>query len=346
MTSHVIVCGLGRTGFKILCLLREQEAEVVGVSDRPLDYRHASHELHRDLNPDLNRDLNPELNIVVGDLRSPQTLIDAGVHEAHTLVLASGDDALNLAILTQARVLNPSIRIVNRLFNASLGQQLDRTLPDHVSMSVSALAAPVFAFAALGNRAIGQLRLDRQAWPIHEEMIHEHHPWLGIPLHELWENRSRMFIYYLPAQNQTDFISAMYEGRRVERGDRIILATQPNVQSSQQTIVHAFQGVWTSLTHLHQQIRPTIIVLLALLVTIVTATLTYVTVNFDVSIVDALYFSVGMITGAGGNEGVAEEAPESVKVFTVVMMLLGTGVIGVCYALLNDLILGTRFRRL
>ncbi|MEM9451633.1 MAG: NAD(P)-binding protein [Cyanobacteria bacterium P01_E01_bin.6] len=330
MNSHVIVCGLGRTGFKILCLLKEQDAEVVGVNDRPLRGIPSSSSSH----------------FIIGDLRSPQTLIDAGIHNAHTLVLASGDDALNLAILTQARVLNPSIRIVNRLFNTSLGQQIDRTLPDHVSMSVAALAAPVFAFAALGNRAIGQLRLKRQSWPIHEEVIDAHHPWLGRHLHELWESRSRMFIYYLPAQNQTDFISAMYEGRCIELGDRLILATQPNVQSSQQTIAHVIQGVLTSLNHFQQQIRPTIIVLFALLATIVTATLTYVTVNFNVSVVDALYFSVGMITGAGGNEGVAEQSPESIKVFTVIMMLLGTGVIGVCYALLNDLVLGTRFRKM
>ena len=330
MNAHVIVCGLGRTGFKIFCLLKEQDAEVIGIHDRPLCRDHQPY----------------ASDIIVGDPRSPQTLIDAGVHDAHTLVLAGGDDALNLATLTQARVLNPTIRIVNRLFNTSLGSRLDRTLPDHVSMSVAALAAPVFAFAALGSCAIGQLRLNRQPWPIHEEMIDEHHPWLGRPLHELWENRGRMFIYYLPAQNPTDLISAMYEGRCIELGDRLILATQPNIQSSRQTMMQVVQGMLTSINHFQQQIRPTVLVLLALLLTIMTATLTYVTVSLNVSVVDALYFSVGMITGAGGNEGVAEQAPEAIKVFTVVMMLVGTGVIGICYALLNDLILGTRFRRL
>ena len=58
---------------------------------------------------------------------------------------------------------------------------------------------------------------------------------------------------------------------------------------------------------------------------------------------DALYFSVGMITGAGGQEQVAEKAPDSIKIFTSVMMLVGAGVIGIYYALLNDFILGTRF---
>ena len=103
---------------------------------------------------------------------------------------------MNLAVLTQARVLNPHIRVVNRLFNASLGDRLDHSLSDHFSMSVSALSAPIFAFAALGNRAIGQLQLFKQTWAIREEYVDEDHPWLGRPLSELWEDRSRMLIYY------------------------------------------------------------------------------------------------------------------------------------------------------
>lgn len=51
-----------------------------------------------------------------------------------------------------------------------------------------------------------------------------------------------------------------------------------------------------------------------------------------------------MITGAGGKE-VAEHAPDSIKLFTAVMMLVGAAVIGICYALLNDFVLGTRFKQ-
>ena len=80
---------------------------------------------------------------------------------------------------------------------------LDQTLSNRVSISVPALAAPVFAFAALGSQAIRQLR------PIHKEYIDEHHPWFERKLSELWENRSRMLIYYLPVKGQTDLISAV-----------------------------------------------------------------------------------------------------------------------------------------
>jgi Trk K+ transport system NAD-binding subunit len=179
MKPRIIVCGLGATGRRIFNLLKQQGAEVVGISHSPLPQESPG-------------------QIIVGPLDSPATLQAAGIQSAQTLVLATRNDALNLAVLTQARVLNPQIRVINRLFNPALGQRVDQTLANHVSLSVSALAAPIFAFAALGNRAIGQLRLFDQTWPIEEIIIDADHPWLGLPLGELWDDPRRM-LDLLPA---------------------------------------------------------------------------------------------------------------------------------------------------
>lgn len=130
MKPKIIVCGLGRTGYKIYSLLRQQGAEVVGISDRSITTR-------------------PNETIVVGDPRAATTLIQAGIKQAQTLVLANNDDALNLAILTQARAIAPRIRIINRLFNQTLGERLDITLSNHFSMSVAALAAPILPLPLL-----------------------------------------------------------------------------------------------------------------------------------------------------------------------------------------------------
>ncbi|GAB4181034.1 MAG: potassium channel protein [Coleofasciculaceae cyanobacterium] len=325
MKPRIIVCGLGRTGYKIFGLLRQQGAAVVGIHHKPL--------------------CNAQEDAIVGDLRSASTLLAAGIENSQTLVLASNDDALNLAILTQARILNPRIRIINRLFNTGLGDRLDQTLPNHVSLSVSALAAPVFAFTALGNKAIGQLRLFNQTWPIYEEVIHDHHPWIGRRLGELWDDRSRMLIYYLPVKGRVVLVSAVVEGRQLQVGDRLIVGTQPNVRSRRKSWPRKLLKVLTNLRQFQTHAQPMLVVTLTLLVMIFLATLTYVCVDGNISIVDALYFSVGMITGAGGQEQVAEKAPNSIKLFTVVMMLVGTGVIGICYALLNDFVLGTRFKQ-
>jgi Trk K+ transport system NAD-binding subunit len=325
MKPRIIVCGLGRTGYKIFCLLRQQGAAVVGISSQPL--------------PDEGDDL------VIGDVRAASTLRRAGIKEAQTLILSCNDDALNLAILTQARVLNPQIRIINRLFNTSLGDRLDQTLPDHVSMSVAALAAPVFAFAALGNEAIGQLRLFNQTWPIYEEVIKENHPWMGRRLSDLWDERSRMLIYYLPVKGQVDLVSAVVHGRKLQPGDRLIIGIQPSVRTSRKSLLQKLLKVLTNLRQFQQHGQPLVVVTFILLVTIFLSTLTYTCFELKTSFIDALYFSVGMITGAGGNEAVTEQAPASIKFFTVVMMLVGAAIVGICYALLNDFVLGTRFKQ-
>lgn len=325
MKPRIIVCGLGRTGYKIFALLRQQGAAVVGIHYKPL--------------------LGEEEDIVIGDLRSASTLQRAGIQTAKTLVLASNDDALNLAILTQARILNPRIRIINRLFNSGLGDRLDQTLPDHVSLSVSALAAPVFAFAALGNKAIGQLRLFHQTWPIYEEVIHQNHPWIGRCLSDLWDDRSRMLIYYLPVKGRVALVSGVIEGRKLQVGDRLIIGTQPNVRSRRKSWLRKLLKVLTNLRQFHNHAQPILVVTLTLFVMIFLATLTYVCFDRNISVIDALYFSVGLITGAGGQEQVVEKAPDSIKLFTVVMMLVGAGVIGICYALINDFVLGSRFKQ-
>lgn len=326
MKPRIIVCGLGRTGYKIFSLLRQQGTLVVGMAQQPIP--------------------GEEGNIVVGDPRSTATLMAAGIQDAHTLVLCGADDALNLAVLVQARLLNPKVYIVNRLFNSSLGDRLDRTLSAHVTMSVSSLVAPVFAFAAMGSQAIGQLDLFYQTWPMFEEYIDERHPWNGLKLRDLWDDRSRMLIYYLPDREQMDLVSAVVGDRQVREGDRLIVASQPSVRIHRKSLRQPLARLMTRSRQFFQQSRSSILALLTLIFAIVIATLTYTAINDRIAVIDALYFSVGMITGAGGKEEVAESAPAAIKLFTAVMMLGGAGVIGVFYALLNDLVLGTRLRQL
>ncbi len=325
MQPKIIVCGLGRTGKKIYSLLKQQGAEVVGISR--ISVKAASKD------------------IVVGDPRDNTTLITAGIREAKTLVLAHDDDALNLAILTQARILNPKIRIINRLFNHTLGDRLDLTLPDHYSMSVATLSSPLFTFAALGNKAIGQLKLFNRTWPIHEEVIDADHPWLGKRLRELWDNPDRMLIYYLPARGEIDLVSAILQGSRLKCGDCLILGTKPRVFVKRRSWQKKLYKAILNIPYYQRYARPVALVSLALLIVIFLATTIYLSVNLQTSIADALYFSVGMITGAGGKEEVAEGASDYVKVFTAIMMVVGAGVIGICYALINDFVLGTRFRQ-
>lgn len=324
VNPQIIVYGLDSIGYRILSLLRQQRAAVVGVNRYPIP---------------------GETDIVVGDLLLAKTLREAGIESAQTLVIANSDDATNLEILIQARLLNPHIRIINRLFNQSLGDRLDRTLSDHTTMSVAELSAPIFAFAAMNQVAIGHLQLFQGIWPIYEERIHADHPWRDRLLSELWEDRARMLIYYLTADTEISLVEAMDLNQRLQLGDRLIIGTRPKVEAHRTSFLDKLKKSLLWVEQFRRYLRPGLVVSGLLLLTIAIATFAYIAFGWEQStIVDALYFSVGMITGAGGNEDVAEKSSALLKVFTAVMMLVGAGVIGVFYALLNDLVLGSRLR--
>jgi Trk K+ transport system NAD-binding subunit len=326
MKPRIIVCGLGRTGYKIFRLLRQQGALVVGIHRKPIPGEATG-------------------DVIIGELCAASTLKAAGIEQANTLVIASSDDAVNLSVMMQARVLNNNIRIINRFYNTNLGERLDYTLIDHLSMSVVGLAAPVFTFAALGNKAIGQIKLFDQTWPIQEEYIDENHLWRGLKISDLWEDKSRMLIYYLPVIGKMNLVSAVLSEQRLKVGDRLIIGTQPRMNPNRKSWVRKILKIFTSIRHFQKHAQSVIVMAMVLLVIILTATFTYVSAELNISFVDALYFAVGMITGAGGNDKVVESAPKSIKLFTVFMMLAGAVVFGIWYAMLTDFVLGTRLKQ-
>jgi Trk K+ transport system NAD-binding subunit len=76
-----------------------------------------------------------------------------GVPRARCIVVATEDDLANLETALNARALNPSLRVVLRLFDPDLARRVERAFGISISRSVSALAAPAFAAAAMGPYA-------------------------------------------------------------------------------------------------------------------------------------------------------------------------------------------------
>jgi Trk K+ transport system NAD-binding subunit len=73
----------------------------------------------------------------------------AGVMDAVSIMAVSDDDRLNLQVALKARDLNPSIRVVLRQFNRTLGRKLEQNLPNCSVLSVSSHSAPTFVATAL-----------------------------------------------------------------------------------------------------------------------------------------------------------------------------------------------------
>jgi voltage-gated potassium channel len=133
--DHIIVCGLGRIGFRVVNTLLHMGEEVIGV----------------ECNADcqfLESVRQMKVPVLLGDARQREVLEQARVEEASAIVVCTEDDLTNLAIALDAREMNPGIKVVMRMFDAQLAEKVRSGFGIHTAFSTSALAAPVFAAAA------------------------------------------------------------------------------------------------------------------------------------------------------------------------------------------------------
>lgn len=138
LKGHVVVCGAGRVGYRVVEQLRALGQEVA-VVDKREDAAFVS----------TLRDLH--VPVLVDDLRSPATLERLNVRAASAIVCATDDDLANLNSALDARRLNPRIRVVMRLFDDDLVAKV-RDAFQAEALSSSAVAAPAMAVTALDPR--------------------------------------------------------------------------------------------------------------------------------------------------------------------------------------------------
>lgn len=112
LESHVIVCGYGTFGNTIAARLHEKGRDVVVVEHQETQYRQA---------------IDEGVLAVSGDARQEETLIDAGVERADTVIGAIDDANTNIQIAVVARQIAPSVTLIVRA-----GTRMDETLARQV----------------------------------------------------------------------------------------------------------------------------------------------------------------------------------------------------------------------
>ena len=133
--DHVVVCGLGKVGYRVVKELLHLEEEVIGIE-------------HNAEGPFLEEVRQLNVPVLIGDARKRDTLEKAQVQNASAIVVCTQVDLTNLDIALDARELNPSIKVVMRMFDGQLAARVRRGFGIRTAFSTSALAAPVFAAAA------------------------------------------------------------------------------------------------------------------------------------------------------------------------------------------------------
>jgi Trk K+ transport system NAD-binding subunit len=135
-SRHVIVCGLGRVGMRVVTRLIESGYDVV-VIERDWGNRF------------VEQALTLRVPVIAGDARDLGVLRQAGVLHARALVAVIDGDLLDIEIALAARGLRPEMRVILRAFNEEMDRNLERTFGADSVFSTSALAAPTFAAATV-----------------------------------------------------------------------------------------------------------------------------------------------------------------------------------------------------
>jgi Trk K+ transport system NAD-binding subunit len=135
-SNHVIVCGVGKVGYRVILELLKFEREIVAIEIDP-EGRFV----------DKAKALN--IPIIIANARRSENLVKAGIKRADAVIPCTNDELTNLDIALDARDLNPDVRIVMRLFDSDLARRVEKGFGIHTAFSTSALAAPIFAAAAM-----------------------------------------------------------------------------------------------------------------------------------------------------------------------------------------------------
>ncbi|MEW5869274.1 MAG: NAD-binding protein [Chloroflexota bacterium] len=135
-SGHVIICGMGKVGYRVTLELLKFDREVVAIEQDP---QARFVEKARALG----------IPVIIADARRTENLVKAGVLQADAVIPCTNDELTNLDIALDARELNPQAKVVMRMFDPDLARRVEKGFGIHTAFSTSALAAPVFAAATM-----------------------------------------------------------------------------------------------------------------------------------------------------------------------------------------------------
>ena len=149
--DHLIVCGDGPLSYRITEELTSRYGQRVTVI---LPDRRNHH------GPQISA--LPRVRVLEYPELSSQAFTDADVQSAQALAVVWQDDVGNLHAGLRAQELNPGLRLVLAIFNRRLGEHIRMLFPDCMVLSGTAMSAPSFVAAALGEPAPSHVRVQRR----------------------------------------------------------------------------------------------------------------------------------------------------------------------------------------
>lgn len=170
--NHIIVCGLGNVGFRVVEHLKKFEQDVVCIEKKVDTQFQAEIEVLK-------------VPVIDGDASSYAALESAGITRAKAVIAVTDNDLVNLEIALNARELRPGIRAVVRMFDQRLAKKIEKQFGITCAYSTSALSAPVFAQSALSESILASFEFANTTVNAFQLIVDPAHGFIGRKIDEL-----------------------------------------------------------------------------------------------------------------------------------------------------------------
>jgi Trk K+ transport system NAD-binding subunit len=172
-SGHIIVCGLGNIGYRVVEQLLQQGESVVAI------------ERSRD-NPFVATARRQKVAVIIGDATIREVLKQAKAASARAVVASTNNELVNLEIALMVRELAPKQRVVVRVIEPNLAQTLRQAANIKLALSVPELAAPAFVASLFGDRVRGMVLVGGRMLTVYDLRVGDRDtPFLARPLREV-----------------------------------------------------------------------------------------------------------------------------------------------------------------
>jgi Trk K+ transport system NAD-binding subunit len=207
----VVLCGLGRVGWRVFEHLRAAGLPIVVVDVN--------------VNPD-----DPRLAgclAIQGDCRQQGVLEAAGIATARGVLLLTSDDLVNVSAAFLVRRLNPEVRIVVRMFNQNLLTRLGSAVTNTVALSVSALTAPMLALTAATGDALGAFKLETGPRQISELVLKDGSSLVGRSIADVCRQNHLVPLAFTQPEQEAKLLLNVIGDTKLAANDRLVVVGAP-----------------------------------------------------------------------------------------------------------------------
>jgi Trk K+ transport system NAD-binding subunit len=342
MQDHVILCGLGRVGRRVLEFLQAAGMPVVAIDTK--------------VSPDEEQSTGPT-RFLKGDFRKRELLDQAGLTNARGILILTSDDLANFSALMTIMHARPDVRVVVRMFNPSLVARLGPFAKNVFALSTSALTAPLFALIAHTGGALAAFDLsESHPMLVAEWVVPAGHRVVGVSRAHLKTSENIDLAAHAPHGGERRFIADLDDKLTLQSGDRLVVCgPAESVESLTGVDVPQSTGplgwaespkrTWRMLTRIVGEVDlPVKICTLILLGVIAFSVIIFRFGMKNDTLVDALYRTISlMATGADMRGGDADPGSWQ-KAFISGLRLMGAVLTAAFTAILTNYLVRAHLR--